>query len=164
MATKFKKPDFTKVGDFLTKNATPILYIGGGIVIILIVSKVLKGIIGTNSLFGNSSTDTSNVDVNTSNLTISSNDALLIAEGMYSAMNRIGTDEQSLFDLVTPLNKDDLLLVIKTFGMRRYEPLLGTTAFLLGQDQNLIGWLKGELGGSSYTKMKALFDGKGVAF
>ncbi|WP_430933241.1 hypothetical protein [Saccharicrinis sp. 156] len=95
------------------------------------------------------------------NLTISTSDAALFANTLYGAMLDFGTDEKTIFSIMDKINtKDDMLLVIKTFGMKMY--LWGTRAAFLGQDYNLIGWLRFELGDKEIAKIKPKFDGWGI--
>jgi hypothetical protein len=95
------------------------------------------------------------------NLTISTSDAALFANTLYGAMLDFGTDEKTIFSIMDKINtKDDMLLVIKTFGMKMY--LWGTRAAFLGQDYNLIGWLRFELGDKDIAKIKPKFDGWGI--
>ncbi len=95
------------------------------------------------------------------NLTISTSDAALFANTLYGAMLDFGTDEKTIFSIMDKINtKDDMLLVIKTFGMKMY--LWGTRAAFLGQDYNLIGWLRFELGDKEIAKIKPKFDAWGI--
>jgi hypothetical protein len=154
MATK--TPDFSKVGDFLEKNSKPILYIVGGVVIIILAKKLLGG------LFNKYPSDPSNIEITPSRLSITQAQAMQIAQNLFEAMNRLGTDEKTLFDSITPLNDEDLKLVCKVFGLRSYFGQ-GYGA-IFGQDKSLQGWLKAELGGQDLEDMQALFIAKGQAF
>jgi hypothetical protein len=72
-----------------------------------------------------------------------------------------GTDEKTIFSIMDKVStKDDMLLVIKAFGMKQY--LWGTRASFIGQDYNLIGWLRFELGESDIAKIKPKFDQWGI--
>lgn len=102
-----------------------------------------------------------NTIVNKSNLTISPSDAALFANTLYGAMLDLGTDEETIYSTIDKIKtKDDMLLVIKTFGMKQY--LLGARAAFLGQDYNLIGWLRFELNNKEISKIKPKFDSWGI--
>lgn len=99
--------------------------------------------------------------INRKNLTISVSDAALYANTLYGAMLDFGTDEKTIFSIIDKIqSKDDMLLVIKAFGMKQY--LWGTRAAFLGQDYNLIGWFKAELGDDDINKIKPKFDSWGI--
>ena len=95
------------------------------------------------------------------NLTISPSDAALYANTLYGAMLDFGTDEKTIYSIIDKIQtKDDMLLVIKAFGMKMY--LWGTRAAFLGQDYNLIGWLRFELSDKEIAKIKPKFDSWGI--
>ena len=99
--------------------------------------------------------------IDSSKLTISVSDAALFANTLYGAMLNFGTDEDTIISTIDKIQtKDDMLLVIKTFGMKKY--LWGTRALLLGQNYNLIGWLRFELGKRDIAKIKPRFDNWGI--
>jgi len=150
------KIDFSKAGEFITNNFTPILYIGGAIIVIVLIKKLFSG------FFNKSPFTPSDITINTSQLSISQSQAMQIAQNLFDAMNRLGTDEKTLFDSITTLNSEDLKLVVKIFGLRSYFGH-GYGA-ILGQDKSLQGWLKAELGGGDLENMKVLFDARNVPF
>jgi hypothetical protein len=150
-----KKLDFKKAEDWAVKNYKPILIVGGIIAGILIVKKLFPGLFSKNLSI-------EDMPIDTSKLTITQVQATQIATNLYEAMNGLGTDEQTLFDSITPLNGEDLNLVVKTFGTPKYF-LTGGDAYL-GTKLSLQGWLKAELGGTYYDEMKALFDARNVPF
>ena len=95
------------------------------------------------------------------NLTISPSDAALFANTLYGAMLDIGTDEETIYSTIAKIqSKDDMLLVIKAFGMKQY--LWGARAAFLGQNYNLIGWLRAELDSKEIAKIKPKFDNWGI--
>jgi hypothetical protein len=66
-----------------------------------------------------------------------------------------------IYGIIDKINtKDDMLLVIRTFGMKQY--LWGTRAAFIGQDYNLIGWLRFELDDKEIAKIKPKFDQWGI--
>jgi len=95
------------------------------------------------------------------NLSLSPSDAALFANTLYGAMLDFGTDEETIFSTINKVQtKDDMLLVIKAFGLKMY--LIGGRAALLGQNHNLIGWLRFELSDKEIAKIKPKFDAWGI--
>ena len=138
------------------KIGLPILGVGIGI---YAVRKLLKrNPDGTSSKTAPSIKDTV---IHKENLTISASDAALYANTLYGAMLDFGTDEKVIYSTIDKVQtKDDMLLVIKAFGMKQY--LWGTRAAFLGQDFNLIGWFRQELSEKEINKIRPKFDGWGI--
>lgn len=138
------------------KYGLPILGVGIGI---YAVRRLLKrNPDGTSSRVAPSIKDTV---IDRQNLTISASDAALYANTLYGAMLDFGTDEKVIYSTIDKIqSKDDMLLVIKAFGMKQY--LWGTRAAFLGQDFNLIGWFRQELSESEISKIKPKFDSWGI--
>ncbi len=138
------------------KYGLPILGVGIGI---YAVRRLLKrNPDGTSSRVAPSIKDTV---IDRQNLTISASDAALYANTLYGAMLDFGTDEKVISSTIDKIQtKDDMLLVIKVFGMKQY--LWGTRAAFLGQDFNLIGWFRQELSESEIFKIKPKFDSWGI--
>ena len=138
------------------KVGIPVVAIGVGALLIRRMLK--KNPDGTSSKVAPSLKDTT---INSNNLTITPSDAALFANTLYGAMLDIGTDEEAIYSTIDKINtKDDMLLVIKAFGMKQY--LWGARAAFLGQDYNLIGWLRFELTKSELAKIKPKFDQWGI--
>ena len=138
------------------KYGLPILGVGIGI---YAVRRMLKrNPDGTSSRVAPSIKDTV---IDRQNLTISASDAALYANTLYGAMLDFGTDEKVIYSTIDKIqSKDDMLLVIKAFGMKQY--LWGTRAAFLGQDFNLIGWFRQELSEKEISKIKPKFDSWGI--
>ncbi len=88
------------------------------------------------------------VSVNVSNLTISENEAVIIADRIENAMQGVGTANASIIDSLKALQTpDDFGLLLQKFGVRD-----NCTAFGLGcESGNLIDWLQWEFyGAGSY--------------
>ncbi|MBR8536622.1 hypothetical protein KDU71_13690 [Carboxylicivirga sediminis] len=138
------------------KYGLPILGVGIGI---YAVRRMLKrNPDGTSSRVAPSIKETV---IDRQNLTISASDAALYANTLYGAMLDFGTDEKVIYSTIDKIqSKDDMLLVIKAFGMKQY--LWGTRAAFLGQDFNLIGWFRQELSESEISKIKPKFDSWGI--
>jgi hypothetical protein len=155
------------------KNPKPYVYgallIAGGIVLFIVGKKIVTFITGGSHFSANTMNDQlSTLDVDASNLTINQADATIITNNLLVAMNWYGTDEQAIFDNLNRLQtKDDLMLIVKTFGIKLYD------GFGLGEDwfsrkistpKDLSGWLRAELSGGDLTKAKAIFDNLNVPF
>jgi hypothetical protein len=138
------------------KIGLPIIGVGIGI---YAIRKLLKrNSDGTSSKVAPSIKDTV---IHKENLTISASDAALYANILYGAMLDFGTDEKVIYSTIDKIqSKDDMLLVIKAFGMKQY--LWGTRAAFLGQDFNLIGWFRQELDEKEINKIRPKFDSWGI--
>ncbi len=134
----------------------PVLAIGVGVYAIRKMFK--RNPDGTSSTVAPSMKD---AVIDSKNLTISPSDAALYANTLYGAMLDFGTDEKTIYSTIDKIQtKDDMLLVIKAFGMKMY--LWGTRAAFLGQNYNLIGWLRFELDDKEIVKIKPKFDSWGI--
>lgn len=96
------------------------------------------------------------------------NGVVLVAQNLLNAMNKYGTDEQSILENLKLCTKDDLLAVIKEFGVKPYNGVgLATTWFdrkVASTDQNLNGWLKSELKASTRSQVAEIFKNLNVPF
>ncbi len=138
------------------KIGVPVVALGVGVILIKRMFK--KNPDGTSTKVAPSLKDTV---IKRENLTISTSDAALFANTLYGSMLAFGTDEKAIFSIIDKIkSKDDMLLVIKTFGMKMY--LWGARASFLGQDYNLIGWLRFELRDKEIAKIKPKFDEWGI--
>ena len=141
------------------KIGIPVVLIGAGV---FVVKRMLKG--KKVNIDGTSKAEApapNKMVVRRDALTITPGDAALFANTLYSAMNTAGTDEQTIYSTIGRINnKDDMLLVIKTFGMKRYW--LGERALFMGEPLNLIGWLRAELNNSEIAKIKPKFEQWGI--
>jgi hypothetical protein len=158
------------------KNVRIIFWgIGAAAVVIIgiVVYKKVKGIgagmVTSAETYSELSDQLNNVSVNTSKLTITNSDATIIAQNLLNAMDRWGTDEESILDNLSRVrSKDDLNLIIKTFGIRpkSFSGLADTflESHFEGVMKNLAGWLRDELSGSELKAVKAIFDQYGVSF
>ncbi|MGD9930137.1 MAG: hypothetical protein AB7U05_08965 [Mangrovibacterium sp.] len=108
------------------------------------------------------------LDVDEKQVTISDNEATIRAESLLAAMDGYGTDETAIIQNLTGLNKDDLLLIIKKYGVKPYNGAgLATRSYeikFFSQDLNLLGWLRRELTGSALNQVKAIFENNGITF
>lgn len=107
------------------------------------------------------------LEYNAKNLTVTTSDAILIAQQLLSAMDQYGTDEKTIVALLDGLNRDDLLFVIKIFGIKKYNGVgeaVGLDRFIYAQNLNLAGWLKSELSGNELDKVAAMFANFKIPF
>lgn len=89
------------------------------------------------------------------------NDELdFIGQKLFTAMDRVGTDEQTIFEVFEELNTDEINYLFDQFGTVKYG--LGARSAIFGQPRNLGGWLKKELTKKEYEKLRNLLKGKGV--
>jgi len=147
--SKSNKEELTSMG---IKIGIPIAVIGVGI--LLIRKMFTRNADETSSVVAPS---LKNTVIKKENLTISTSDAGIFANTLYGAMLDFGTDEKTIYSIMDKINsKDDMLLVIKSFGMKQY--LWGTRAGIIGQNYNLLGWLQFELSTSELAKIKPKFN------
>ena len=107
-----------KINDQEIKTIAFII-IGG--IILFMVYKVLKtfGFLGVKP--DPSAQAVTNIDYNSTNLSFTKDELNLKLGIIYDAMDQFGTDEDSLLTQFESLRtKDDLLYLIKTFGVRKY--------------------------------------------
>lgn len=97
-----------------------------------------------------------------SNLTITPDDAALMAQTLYQSMQGFGTKEETVYDIINNKlkTKDDLLLLISKFGLRKN--LWGTRAGFIGADINLIAWLNIDLSKRELDKIRPTFERFGI--
>ena len=135
----------------------PVVAVGVGIVLLRKFLKRKRNADGTTTSIAPALTTA----IRKENLTLSVADAGLFANILYGAMLDLGTDEQTIYNTIEKIKtKDDMLLVIKAFGMKEY--LLGGRSSFMGQDYNLIGWLRAELSNKEIQKIKPKFDSWGI--
>ncbi len=103
--------------------------------------------------------------VDTTQLTISQADAAIIAQKLFSAMDGMGTDENTIMHLLidTPRTNDDLKLIVKTFGVKEYGTY-GSPMWGSGTPSDLTIWLTNELSGSKLQKLQNRFAQAGIVF
>jgi hypothetical protein len=107
--------------------------------------------------------------IDTSNSTLTEGNAIVIAQNLFNAMNRYGTDDSAIIDNLNQCQASgDLNLVIQKFGVKPYDGFgLATGWFetnVIAVMKNLNGWLRAELSGSSLQKVKDIYESLGVPF
>lgn len=97
-------------------------------------------------------------------ITLTSGQALTIANNLLTAMHGYGTDETAIINNLSRCEtKKDLLLVIEKFGTHKYFAV--GSMFGLGKEKDLVGWLKAELTTKELAAVKAnIFDKLNVPF
>jgi len=111
-----------------------------------------------------------NLSVNRNELTISEGEAMTYAQKLFDAMNRRGTDEDSIYTVLEGLkSKSDLIYVIKAFGAPMYGYTGESDSWFskkagVAKPLDLAGWLKAELSGNSLKRVQSTFSRWGVTF
>lgn len=149
------------VGGFIAVNKVSMLYIGGGILAVAIaipLYKRAKKIFSTEVETARTFEFIDEISVNTSNATITPSQAKVFSNQLVDAMSVSGgTDESTIKSIFKKIkNKDDMNLLYKTFGVRKYSIInTGEASGVLWGifenaggyvDYDLAGWLKEELG------------------
>lgn len=140
------------------------LLVGGGIYLIW---KLGKTLFPGEEQKSDMEADLSKITINTGKMSLSMTEARLTAHNLLMAMDRYGTDEDTILNNLRPLNRDDLLMVIREFGIREYN---GTSQpvfldkLIYSVPLNLIGWLKAELSGKDLEEVKQIFTAHSIPF
>ena len=159
-----------KVASTAVKNPITTTYVVGGIVALVVGYKIYKAVTdkgGDNGVQLNLTYDPAKV-------TLDAAQATNIAAQLLNAMNRYGTNldtVDAIFDKI--ITADDFKLVASKFGTRLYNgvglPPEGLPSWLDGATPlNLIDWLIEEIGyyprPSVYNKVKARVESAGFVF
>ncbi|WP_010664020.1 hypothetical protein [Marinilabilia salmonicolor] len=129
------------------------LTVGGG----YFIYKKIKG--NTKVTPGN---NLNKLQISKTGLSYSDSEYGIMAQSLYLAMDGPGTDEDTIFPILGSMrNRDDLLMLIKSFGIRRYGMV---TSLWFGNDLNLVGWLNEELGSKDKNKVREIFNSLNVPF
>jgi hypothetical protein len=130
-----------------------VLAMGGG----YFIYRKIKG--STKETPGN---DLSRLSIDKSRLTYSESEYGLMAQRLFLAMDRIGYDSGVVLSVMGSMcTRDDLLMLIKTFGIRRYGII---TSLFFGQDLNLIGWFVEELNDGDSARVGGIFRTFNIPF
>ncbi len=89
-------------------------------------------------------------------------DAKNVADGLHDAMNRLGTDNNSILELLKTVSPGQFMLVSKAFGLKPYNTLYGNDWNLnfWYKDLPLLPlktWLKEEIPSSDYAILKSKY-------
>jgi len=161
-----------KAGTFIKGNWKPLLYLGGAVLAIVAVRKVL-GMFSLESLqkaqeeaqknqAGGKNFTMAGSTTDGSTATISIGQANTIAQNQYNAMYDIGTDENALVATIKQLNGADLRLVYNEYGSPKYSSF-GTLPYF-GAPLDLFGWYNKELGSNSgpIKELRAIWAKSGL--
>jgi hypothetical protein len=159
------------------KNPKIVIYGTAAIVVaviaIVIVNKIKKSKQGSQTsakTYEQMSDELNSITIREGNLSISEGEAVIISQNLLNAMDRIGTDEDSIVDNISKVNtKEDLLLIIQKFGIKPYDGWGLADTFLstklAATMKNLTGWIRAEkLSTANLNKVKAVYDSVGVPF
>jgi hypothetical protein len=111
-----------------------------------------------------------NVKIQKNNVTLKSGEAELIAQQIFDAMNRRGTDFDTILrNLISLRTRDDLLYVIRAFGIKNYGITGEADSWLARKTGyatplNMSGWLLKELDSNEIEKVKEIYRKFDVPF
>ena len=89
--------------------------------------------------------------INYSNLSYTTDQYGVFAKKLYNAMDGVGTDEDAIWDTFKQMkNRDDLLFLIKTFGVRDGE--------------TLSEWLYDDLGNDDIEKLNTILSSLDIEY
>lgn len=144
----------SNIGDFISNNKKPLLYVGGAIAVVVLgyalVNRLKGGIGGFLKDSSVGATKFTPIEVDDSKTTISDSMANSYANQLFNSMKDAGTDSGMITSILNKLQKkDDFLKVYNAFGRKSYylygEPTAG--AYLFGySDLDLVEWFNKEVG------------------
>ena len=149
----------TNVGDKITSNPKTAIYVAIALGIVYAVFKVKSALSPTDINI----TDPPNVTVQESNTTITQEQASTFAQQLLNAMDRWGTDENTIYTIFSKLaTADDFKMIYKAFGSFYYDGV-GIPTFVFGNEtkRDLVYWLKSELSkinSPTYKAVKTIID------
>ncbi len=92
-----------------------------------------------------------NNEIKQSNVTLTQVQLNTLSDKIYKAVKGAGTDEKSIYDAIRTLNtKDDVLALIKTFGVR--------------DSMTLREWLYDDLNNKEIQRVNEILVSKGISF
>lgn len=101
--------------------------------------------------------DERTIEINEDNLSLTETQAQLIADNLWGAMKRLGTDENAIYEAFEKIQTpDDAILVSEKFGVRKYGQ--GGHVEFLGYDLNLKSWLAAELTTNDMKPIKDKYE------
>lgn len=151
------KETVSNIGNFISDNKKPLIYIGAAIAVVAIgyavVSRVNKGIGSVFTDTSKGATSFSPISIDTSKSTISDSVANTYANQLYGAMNNVGLDSTLTYDILGKLqNKEDFLKVYNAFGRKSYvgvllggAPNAADKAIGNYDDLDLVQWLHNKI-------------------
>lgn len=141
-----------------------------GITAFVVIRKIRQSNAGkytSGRSFEEMSEEISSISITKSRLTITEGQAVIIAQNLLAAMNRIGTDVDAVIDNISMAKtKEDLLLITQKFGIKPYDGWGLADTWLSRQVastmKNLAGWIRAEVKGRKFDQIKAMYDNLGV--
>jgi hypothetical protein len=116
-------------GQFVVTNRKPIMYIGGAVVLLSVLPKLIRFIKPTNTPFipnPNDGNDGNQNSGNTSSATLTQAQANSLAEKLWNAMKNEWDNEQAIYDAFQQMqNSADVVMVHNAFGLRPYIGVFG---------------------------------------
>lgn len=149
-----------KTAQFLTKVKPGVLAI-----IIIVIALILYFLFKKKN---NTTTQTAvdSITINPNKLQFTTAELEFKTSQILDAMDRLGTDTDTIMSVLNSLhNGDELLYIIKSFGVKPYyiAGLADTWDMkMFASDENLIGWFHEELSDTELAEVKAVFDKLGV--
>ncbi len=134
------------------------------VVVLILYLKFFKSK-GNTTTGGISSGSVDDIDYSSGNFVLDIGTLKSKVKAILDSMNRLGTDEKTIFQIFNELNRDEINFIFKEFGIVKYDVLGGTASTFIGRKLNLQGWLKNELsnnGSYSYDNLKVILENKGV--
>jgi hypothetical protein len=142
-------------GEYASKNPKTVLYIGLGLVTIFAGFKIYRTFFPPDP-----EAEAPDKDENYPDSTMTSAQAKIIANRLYSAMNQSGTDEAEVFDALRGLTVNYFIKVFDEFGLRRYSVQFGNSGLPFIDDHvDLNFWLTSELNTTELNELKAIVPG-----
>ena len=132
-------------------NATPLIFAGGVIAVIVAVVVVIAIIRAIKNAKGSQYFKANEKAIVRSDVSYNDADYTNYANRLYEAMKGLGTDEDAIFSVFMMMNTDsDVRKLINAFGSRKGE--------------NLAQWLLGDLSTSDIDEINAILSKNGINY
>lgn len=173
------KKSIKNTGSYIAKNKKELLYVGGAVLISIVVYKLYKNVTNGVDSFFDDKIDTVdvNVKINASKTTISKEQAQQFAKTILDACDVMeplyGTDEEAIKAVFLKLkNGDDFKMVYEAFDLKNYNgngsPPVGIFRHIDNYaPRDLVYWLRSELSASDgdvYIIVKNRIESAGYSF
>lgn len=96
-------------------------------------------------------------DPNQNSIPISNFSAANVADGLFAAMNKFGTDETGILEILKPVSPGQFAQVAAAFGFKPYNTWTGNDYGFGLNSLPLKAWLKEELSASDYVILKSKY-------
>ncbi|MGE5944603.1 MAG: hypothetical protein ACM31G_09715 [Flavobacteriales bacterium] len=151
-----------KTGKYVSNNPKTALYIVLGVIGVVVVYKVVKGI-GNFDLTETHKADLDE-DINYSQSKLNDAQALGIAEQLYAIMSTVGKsntkEKEAILAALKGLNVNDFIKVVDAFGSRQYSLTWGNVGDPWTSDKHhLLTWLGNELDAEYQQKLQSRIPG-----